>query len=446
VTPDDSAAGRMRVAEPLHRNRDFMLLWSGQLVSALGSAITTVAFPLLVLALTGSPARAGLVGFVGTLPFLLFQVPAGGLIDRWDRRRAMLVADGVRAVALGSIAAAYVAGVLGVAQIASVAFLEGTFFVLFTVAEGAALPHVVAPEQLPTALANNEARTRGATLVGQSLGGVLFGFGAAVPFVADAASYLVSIVSLFFIRRPLQDRRDPVVARSRLHREIARGLAWLWRQPFLRDAALLVAGSNFVFQALVLAVIVLARDLGASSALIGLIMGMLGAGGLLGAVIAPWINGHVPARRVVIGVNWVWALLLPVIALVPWPIGIGVVIAGMAFVGPAWNVVIGAYSLALTPDELRGRVTGVQGLIAWGPIPLGSLIGGALLQWLGATMTVFALAAAMLTVAVAATISPAVRHAPPLEEALTAPIVDVDARAALAAAAPDGAAWDEPGV
>jgi MFS family permease len=415
------------MAESLRRNRDFMLLWSGQLVSALGSAITTIAFPLLVLAVTGSPAQAGLVGFAGTLPFLLFQLPAGGLVDRWDRRRTMLVADAARGVALGSVAVAYAAGALTVAQIVVVAFVEGTMFVLFTVAEGAALPHVVAPEQLPAALANNEARTRGATLVGQSLGGVLFGLGAAVPFLLDALSYVASLVSLLFIRRSLQEERAPAAERPALHREIAQGLGWLWRQPFLRAAALLVAGSNFVFQAMVLVVIVLAQDRGASSAMIGVIMGMLGAGGLLGAVVAPWINGHVHARNVVVGVNWVWALLLPAIALAPWPLAIGVVIAGMAFFGPAWNVVIGSYSLALTPDALRGRVKGVQGLVAWGPIPLGSLLGGALLQWAGGFTATMVLAVVMLAVAVAATLSPAVRHAPSLHEALASPLAGTSA-------------------
>jgi predicted MFS family arabinose efflux permease len=169
----------------------------------------------------------------------------------------------------------------------------------------------------------------------------------------------------------------------------------------------------------VLVVIVLAQERGASSALIGVVMGMLGAGGLLGAVLAPAVNRRIPARRVVVGVNWIWALLLPAIALVPWPLAIGGVIAAMAFVGPIWNVVIGAYLLALTPDELRGRVRGVTGLIGWGPIPLGSLIGGALLQWLGATATTFVFAATMLAIAAAASVSPAVRRAPRLEEALT---------------------------
>ena len=109
-----------------------------------------------------------------------------------------------------------------------------------------------------------------------------------------------------------------------------------------------------------------------------------------------------------------WAALLPFVALVPWPLAMGVLAGAMAFVGPAWNVVIGSYSLALTPDRLRGRVGGAQGLVAWGPIPLGSLVGGLLLQWLGGVPATLVLAVVMLAIAVAASLSPAIRHAPPL--------------------------------
>jgi predicted MFS family arabinose efflux permease len=338
------------------------------------------------------------------------QLPAGGLVDRWDRKRTMIAADAVRAVALGSVAVAAVAGVLTVVQIALVAFVEGSFFVLFTTAERSALPHVVSADQLPAALAQNEARTRGASLVGNPLGGALFGLGQAVPFAADAVSYVASVVSLFFVRADFQEERTP--ARKHLHREIAEGVRWLWRQPLLRAAAMLVAGSNFVFQALVLTLIVLAQSRGASSTMVGVLLGLMGAGGLLGAFVAPWVRRRAGPRGVIIGANWVWAALLPLFAIVPWPLAMGVLAGGLAFVGPSWNVVLSDISLRLTPDALRGRVGGVQGLVAWGPIPLGSLLGGLLLQWAGAVTAVLVLAGVMALIAVAATLSPAVRQAP----------------------------------
>jgi len=111
------------------------------------------------------------------------------------------------------------------------------------------------------------------------------------------------------------------------------------------------------------------------------------------------------------------------IAVAPWPLAVSILAGGTAFVGPTWSVVISSYSLTLTLDRLRGRVGGVQGLAAWGPIPLGSLVGGLLLQWFGGVTTTLALAAAGLAIAVAAFASPAVRHAP----RLTRPVGDRDA-------------------
>jgi MFS family permease len=162
---------------PLRRNRDFLLLWSGQVVSTVGTRITSLAYPLLVLALTRSPAKAGIVGFAQTLPFLLLFLPAGALVDRWNRKWVMLVSDGGRALALGSIAIALALERLTLVQIALVAFVEGGLFVFFQLAETAALPHVVPRAQLATALAQNQARDQGADLAGQPLGGLLFGIG-----------------------------------------------------------------------------------------------------------------------------------------------------------------------------------------------------------------------------------------------------------------------------
>src|SRR5204863_5346880 len=111
---------------PLRRNRDFILLWSGQVVSTVGTRVTAVAFPLLVLAQTHSPAKAGLVGFAQTLPYMLFYLPAGALVDRWDRRRTMIVADAGRTLALRSLAIALAFGDFTFAQVFVVAFVEAS--------------------------------------------------------------------------------------------------------------------------------------------------------------------------------------------------------------------------------------------------------------------------------------------------------------------------------
>ncbi len=379
-------------------------------VSVLGSRISTIAYPLLVLALTGSPARAGVVGFLATLPYLLFQLPAGALVDRWDRKRVMVASDVGRALALTSVVLALWLDSITLAQIMAVAFVEGTLFVFYNLAQSAAVRNIVPLEQLPQALAQNEARERGAIMLGQPLGAILFGVARWVPFLADALSYLFSLLTLALIRKEFQAARPE--KRRRLAAEAWEGVVWLWRQAFLRDTALLVAGSNLLFQALVLVVIVIAREQGASAAQIGVMLGGLGVGGVLGSLVAPWLERRTPMKGVVIGANWIWALLMPAIAIAPNPYVVGGVLALMAFVGPAWNVVVGAYQLAITPDRLLARVSSAETLVAYGAIPLGSLVAGFLLEAVGTTPATLVLAAGMLALAVVATGSRAIRNAP----------------------------------
>ena len=201
------------------------------------------------------------------------------------------------------------------------------------------------------------------------------------------------------------------------------GLRWLWRQPFLRSTTLIVAGLERPLPGGdARRAIVVAKAHGASSAVVGIILaGGWGVGGLAGAAGAAWLGRRLPAAAVVIGANWVWAALLPVVALVPEPLAIGAAGAGMAFVGPAWNVVLGSIEMRLTPAALLGRVQAVQMTAAFGAIPLGSLIGGFLLDWLGPEEAVWALAGCMLVVAVVATLTPSVRRPPVTAPAAASP-------------------------
>src|SRR5438105_1203498 len=127
----------------LWRNYDYLLLWSGQIISSIGTQVSDLAFPFLVLALTNSPAQAGFVGAAGMLPYLLFSLPAGALVDRWNRKRVMILCDSGRALSLGSIPLAFALGRLTLAQLYIVSLIEGTLFVFFNIAEVASLPRIV---------------------------------------------------------------------------------------------------------------------------------------------------------------------------------------------------------------------------------------------------------------------------------------------------------------
>jgi MFS family permease len=403
---------------PLRHNRDFQLLWGGQAVSLLGSQISRIAYPLLVLAMTGSPAKAGIAGFAAMLGYLLFPLPAGALADRYDRKRMMIACDAVRLAAVGSIGVTGWLAHITYPQVLVAGFLEGTASVFFGVAQRAALPMLVHPSQRSVALGQNEARQNAAQLAGPALGGALFGLSWAAPFAADAVSYLASLATLPFIKAPMQagtgdshGRQDLATRLRRLRAELGEGLSFTWRQPFLRYSAFFSASVNVLLQVLSLGIIVLARHDRASPAEIGVIVGCMGAGGLAGAFAAPWFQRRIPAGLTITGCMWVWTILLALIALVRAPLWLCPVVTVFGFVGPAWNVSVQAYRMLITPNELLGRTSSVSVQIAWGVIPLGSLLAGYLLQALSPSVTMTVVTAGMGLTAVAATALAPIRHA-----------------------------------
>lgn len=363
---------------------------------------------MLVLARTHSPAKAGIAEFGSALPILLFTLPAGALVDRWDRKRLMVAWDAIRCVAYASLVAAIAFGHVWFGHLLAVVFLDGCGYVFFAVAERSALRHVVPDEQLPDALARNQGREFAALLAGQPLGGVLFALGRLVPFLFDAVSYLLSVGTLLLIRvRFQQERAAPP---RHLVREVREGLAWFWRQPFVRTTSLLVMGSDFTLNALFLVVIVLARERGASPALIGAMFGFLGVGGVLGSLVAGRLSRVLPPR-VVIGATMVAKAVLVPLLFLPGTITPGIVYGAMFVLHPTWFAVVMAYRIRLTPDELIGRVQSVATLLSLGPVPFAFLLVGFLLQSFGTTPTVLVFVGVMSVVAVAAVVSPAIRSA-----------------------------------
>lgn len=397
-------------ATPLWRNRDFTLLWASQVVSTVGTRVTSVAYPLLVLLLTGSPALAGVVGFFQTLPFLLLYLPGGAWVDRWDRRRTMVVCELGRAVALGSVAVtAVVAGVhaVPVPQLAAVAFVEGCLFVLFDLAEGAALPRLVAADQVPTAVAWNQARTQGADLVGQPVGGLLFAVAPALPFAADAVSYLLSGGAISAIRTRLQGERAEVP--DRLRTRIAEGVRFVARSAYLRETVAIVGWMNLIFNGAFLALIVRARDLGGSSGQIGFTLAAYGAGGILGALAAPALHRRVPGRPLIVGIAWLWTVLQVALAAPSALVGLAALAFAIELFGAPFNVVITTRLYEVVPEVLLGRVRSVVKIVAWGTIPVGTLLGGLLADGLSARTALLVLGLGMVPIAVAATLSPGMR-------------------------------------
>jgi MFS family permease len=395
-------------------NRDYMLLWGGQVVSNVGTQVSQLAFPLLILALTGSAAQAGFAGALRALPYLFFSLPAGALIDRWDRKRTMIICDAGRAISLASIPVAYILGDLTIIQLYLVAAIEGTLFVFFNIAEAACLPRVVPKEQLPAATAQNMATDGITTLIGPPLGGALYAIGKFLPFVADVFSYGVSVVLLFFIKAKFQKER--VAAPHMLWVEIHVGLAWLWHHPLIRFIAILTGGWNLVTAGFTLIIIVLAQKQHASSFTIGLIFSVGGIGAVLGSIVATSVQKRFSFSQLIIGTAWITAVSMPLYAIAPNPLALGVLACIDFIVGPIYNVVQFSYRSAIIPDELQGRVNSVFRLIAFGGQPLGLALTGVLIQNIGVIGTVLICAICMAAFALAATLNKDVRNAQPLKE------------------------------
>jgi len=398
---------------PLWRNRDYMLLWGGQLASTLGTTASQVVVPLLVLAIKNSPEAAGVAGALRSLPYLVFSLPVGALIDRWDRKKVMIRCDAGRAIAVATIPVAMAFDVLTLWQIYVVSLVEGSLFVLFNIAEVAALPRVVERAQLPQATAQNEAGFFTANIAGPPIGTVLFqAVGHVAPFVANAATYLGSLVSLVLIRTPFHTEREPRPLNLRV--EVMEGLQWMWANPLIRYMAILTGGLNFINAATPLLVIVLAKRLGADDAAIGSVFSAMGVGGVVGSLVGGKLARRFTFGQVIIGVMWIEAILFPLYVVAPsFPV-LALVAGAYYFLGPTYNVVQFSYRVAIIPDHLQGRVNSVFRLLAFGFMPAGAAVSGVLLERLGAVPAVLLFAAWIVAFAIATTFNRHVREAAPL--------------------------------
>lgn len=396
---------------PLSRNRNYRLLWGSQALSEFGLSTATIAFPLLVLAITDSPALAGLVLGVDAGARLVVGLPAGALVDRWDRKIVMLCCEAGQAIAAASLVGALLLNVVSVVHLVVVAAALGVCTALFEPAEDASLPNVVPDDQLPSAVSLNSARTNLAQLSGTAVGGFLFGIGRFVPFVVDALTHVISFFALMFFRVPPREIQSEKQERH-LGREIAAGLRWVWQHRPIRVISLCAVGLNLFFTAYFIVIIVLAEARGVPSGEIGVMAAMLGVGGILGSLVAPYLHRTLSPYQSIIGVFWALTLLTPLAVFISNGYLMGALFAAMAFLLPTANTTIDTYQLLLTPDELRGRLGGVMGVVVGGAGAAGPALGGLLAEVLSATEAVLLCAAGIGIVTVLSALSPTLRKFP----------------------------------
>jgi MFS family permease len=398
---------------PLWRNRDFVLLQTGQLLSTAGSQMTTIAYPLLVLELTGSAAKAGIVGFASIVTFPLFGIPAGLAADRWNRKRLMIGADAVRALAIATLVVTLLADETVFWQIPVVAFVEGAGSVLFAAARAGALRAVVPPPQLPAAVATQTARTSVVQLIGPPLGGALFQLRRVLPFVVDAISYSCSTISLLLMRTPFQEERERDTADVRA--QVAEGFSFLWHQTYLRTCALLIGIGDFILPGVMLSVVVIGKRQGLTGGQIGLLTALFGACLLFGSFLSPLSRRFFSVRTILLTEFWCWTS--PALFLIH-P-SVYVLVAGtlpQAIAIPASDSVYHGYRYAVTPDRLVGRVDSASRTISLLASPFGPLLAGLLLTHTSERATIGVFAACGLVLALWGTLTTALRNAPSLAE------------------------------
>jgi MFS family permease len=427
---------------PLRRNWRFQLVWVGSTATFLGIEAADIAYPLAILALTGSPAQAAAFAIVQLVASLLCGLPAGDYADRHDSRRLLLVTEGVRVTVTGSVVLGYLlGGHVGLPQFLLVAAVLGAAQPFGATARMLLIREVVPAEQLTAALTQEQVRNGLAALAGPPIGGALTGTRAlrgALPFVFTAAMFAVSLLCALFVRVPPRPKPTPSaepaadapavaevaeasgpseasepaeVARAEpaeaaraeapeppLRRMLA-GVRALWQDPALRASTILAIAINTIGAPLVLVTVVVLRAQGVSPTLTGLAL----AGGAIGSLAgAPLVR---PLHRLAPGVLLLTfsTLVIPLLAALslpygPWWVAAILFVANLGL--PALQVLVDVLILRKVPAEQRGRTIGaVMTLFTLG-MPLGTAYGGLLLQYLSPRAAVLALAAT-LAVAVA---------------------------------------------
>lgn len=397
----------------LARNRDFTALWVGATVSELGSRVTTFAMPLVAYAMTGSALWAAAAEAVYLLGMVAMLLPAGVLADRRHRLRIMRFSLGTGALLYTSLGVAGIAGALTLPHLLAVALLTGIATGLFSPAEYAAIRTVVATDELPTALSQQQARQHVAALVGGPLGGALFGLARWAPFALDAVTYALGWLLLGRVRADLSPAAAPATAaRARPLRDLGEGLRFLWARPFLRVVLVWSPAANLAVNALFFTAVLRLVEAGFPAWQIGLVETAIGACGILGAIAAPWLIDRFRTGHLTVVVAWSFVPLSVPLALWNHPWAMALAASVGLFLNPAGNAGVGSYRLAITPPELVGRMQSTMQFASMLTMPLAPVVAGGLLAVLDGRDAILALTALSAGVALVPTLSRSVRSVP----------------------------------
>ncbi|GAA3237688.1 hypothetical protein GCM10010468_72750 [Actinocorallia longicatena] len=353
----------------------------------------------MALALTHSPFYAGAAAFASAFAKLLMQIPAGLMADRWDRRRVMLWSQS------GRLLIAIVLGLTMWFDLCSIGLLlagialEGVFAAAFEIAEFSIVPQIVPSHDLPEAIARNESRNFAATLAGRPLGGLLYSAGAGLPFLASALATLVSLFTLGVLGRRLCLVPAPRDAPSvKALERVKEGMTVLRHDLLLRRTVVVSGITNFLFQVTGLNLVVMAYQHHVPPEIIGVMLAASGAGGFLGALLAPWLldRGKRQPGSTVLACVISWCVALWLLVFVTSPLVWSLAWALVGFTGSQISVMRARHQAASVPAGQLGRVAGFYQFLTQGAVlPVAVLFGGGAIE--ASSARTIAAAAAFVT-------------------------------------------------
>ncbi|WP_051450916.1 MFS transporter [Actinospica robiniae] len=399
---DTSSTADLRPS--LWRDTDYVGWWTGNTLSALGTSVSAIAFPLLVLGITGSVTKAGLIGSANLIGILVTTLWGGALADRASRRAILITGPLVQAAVLAAVAILVHGGRTHLTLLVLAALASGLCSGVVLGASTPALRRIVPGDQLATANGQAMARDMGAQLLGSPLGGILFAAARWLPFGADALSFVFAALGALNIRKPLGPDRSQE-PKTTMTKDVAEGIRFVRNQPFLRFVVVMASVMNMLAQAFLLLLIALVRYRGGSSSAVGVVTAMTVAGALAGSFFAPALARRVKARLLLCAAVWSFTVGVALIAVVPavWQMAVVVCLAQVAMV-PV-NVVLQTYVMQTVPDQLLGRVAAVNRFGAYALEWLGPLLAGALAALFGVSGGMMALLIVLIPLAVALMVS-----------------------------------------
>ncbi|MFN8526880.1 MAG: MFS transporter [Chloroflexota bacterium] len=387
------------VASPrVWRDGPFQRLVFAESVSRLGTDITVLALPTLAIQdLAAGPLEVGTLAAAGSLPFLVFGLPSGVIVDRLPRRAVMIACDLGRLVVLGSVPVLWLFGALGLPLLYVVAVLSGTFTVFATVARQAFLPALVGRPRLGEANSLIEATSSVAAGVGQGLAGILIDLTRPALTVAlDAASYALSAMALTAIPQPRPDSAPRAPASlSTLWSELVLGIRETFVEPRLRAIAI-TTHMIFLGRGLINALVVLYayRELGLAPTIVGIALACGSVGRFGGSLAGPGLArrlGIGPSLALTLGLAFAASLLIPFAAFASAGVAAVLLAASIALTQGAFLAyIVNAISLRqrVTPDDMQGRVGSTLRTIGNGSLSIGAALGGVLGGTMGLAPTI----------------------------------------------------------